>query len=281
MITYNHRLYIAEAIESVLMQKTSFAYRLIIGEDCSTDGTREVVEKYVKKYPEKITAFFNSENIGANLNAKQVFHACKAKYIAQIEGDDYWIDPNKLQKQVDFLEENPNYSFTFHNAILKYEQKQKPDRPFNKNLTKTDFSLVDLLQQYWFIPTASIVFRNSFIEIPAWFQYIQQGDFTISLLLATKGDFHYFDEVMSVYRKNSGGLGRKTSISKTEFRKLDLLNYFDAHTNFQYHQLIEQRKAKIQEYLYYKLLKESGKYKRYLNIDYLLAKLGHLKSKLF
>jgi glycosyltransferase involved in cell wall biosynthesis len=104
MITYNHESYIRQAIESVLMQKTSFKYRLIIGEDCSTDLTASIVREYAEKYPEKITAIINEKNLGWVENIKQVRDVITAKYVAMLEGDDYWTDPLKLQKQVDLIE---------------------------------------------------------------------------------------------------------------------------------------------------------------------------------
>ena len=107
MITYNHENYIAQAIDSVLTQKTTFPIKIFIGEDCSTDRTAAICLKYKEKNPGKIEVTFNKQNIGPKNNAKQIFQACfvsGAKYIAMLEGDDYWTDPNKLQLQADFLE---------------------------------------------------------------------------------------------------------------------------------------------------------------------------------
>lgn len=110
MITYNHENYIEHAIEGVLMQKTSFPIELIIGEDCSTDNTRKIVREYEGRYTEIIKAQYPEKNRGMNNNFLTVLQSARGKYIALCEGDDYWTDPLKLQKQVDFLEANPEYS---------------------------------------------------------------------------------------------------------------------------------------------------------------------------
>ena len=104
MITYNHEKYIAEALDSILMQKTDFDFDIVIGEDCSTDATRRIVLEYSRKYPDKIKLLLHNVNVGFISNMMYVLEACTGKYVAMCEGDDYWTDPFKLQKQVDFLE---------------------------------------------------------------------------------------------------------------------------------------------------------------------------------
>ena len=127
IITYNHAPFIRQCIEGVLMQKTTFPYELVIGEDCSTDGTREIVLDYAQKYPEIIRVITSESNVGAFENEKRAYFACRGKYIAICEGDDYWTDPDKLQKQVDFLEEHPDYSMCCHaSKIIVENKKAKP-----------------------------------------------------------------------------------------------------------------------------------------------------------
>ena len=125
MVTYNHEKFIEQAIESVLAQKTNFSYKLYIGEDFSTDNTRALCQKLKNTNPEKIELFLNKKNIGATANGVQMYQKCfesNSKYIALLEGDDYWTDPYKLQKQVDFLEKNESYSLSFHkiNILNKF-----------------------------------------------------------------------------------------------------------------------------------------------------------------
>lgn len=112
MITYNHEKYIKDAIEGILMQKTSFPIELIIGEDCSTENTRKIVEDYAEKYPNLIFAQYSEKNLDMMNNFFNVLQAVRSKYIALCEGDDYWTDPLKLQKQVDFLANNLNILYS-------------------------------------------------------------------------------------------------------------------------------------------------------------------------
>ena len=114
LITYNHFKYIKQAIDGVLMQKVDFSWELIIADDFSTDGTREILLEYKKKYPQFITLILQEKNVGAAQNWLDLITSPKSKYIAYLEGDDYWTDENKLQKQIDFLEENEGYSGCFH-----------------------------------------------------------------------------------------------------------------------------------------------------------------------
>ncbi len=108
MITYNHAPYIRHMIESVLSQKTDFPFEVIIGEDCSTDGTREIVFEYAEKYPDMIRPITSDQNVGMHENGRRAFKACRGKYVAYCDGDDYWLRNDKLQKQADYLEGNPN-----------------------------------------------------------------------------------------------------------------------------------------------------------------------------
>jgi len=113
MITYNHEPYISQAIECVLKQKTDFPFELVIGEDCSTDGTRKIVMDYAKNYPDIIRVISSEKNVGAANNSKRTIQACRGKYIAWCEGDDYWHNPDKLQKQAEYLENNPECDLIF------------------------------------------------------------------------------------------------------------------------------------------------------------------------
>jgi len=131
MITYNHEPYIARAIEGVIGQKTEFPFELVISEDCSNDGTREIVLEYQRKYPDIIRVLISDQNIGATKNTYRTDRACRGKYIAYCEGDDYWHHPLKLQKQVDFLEANPDYGFV-HSDYIAYDVSKKKRLPTRK-----------------------------------------------------------------------------------------------------------------------------------------------------
>lgn len=202
MITFNHEKYIAQAIDSVLMQKTNFGYEIVIGEDCSTDRTREIVLSYKWKYPDKIKLILQKENVGMNQNFIDTLKACTGKYIALLEGDDYWTDPYKLQRQVDFLEANPEYVLTFHKISILYpDGKLVESHCYEKNT----FTIDDLIKAN-FVPTCSVVFRNVDLEIPEFYRNFKIGDYPLYFQLIKHGKFYYLDFNMSTYRVHDGGV---------------------------------------------------------------------------
>ena len=203
IITYNHENYIREAIEGVLMQKVNFNYEIIVADDCSTDNTRKIILEYVEKYPNIFTLIFQERNVGASQNWLDLLNKPKSKYIAYFEGDDYWTDPLKLQKQVDFLEANKSCVLSFHRSYKLYEGSnciQKVDIIF-----KDRFNTRDILSSNWNIYTATILFRNQF-SYPKWFLKVKHGDYALLLFLSTFGELGFIDSYMSVYRKHSGGV---------------------------------------------------------------------------
>lgn len=206
MITYNHEIFIREAIEGVLMQKASFDYQLVIGEDYSTDSTWQICEEYAKRYPEKIKLLLRPEkNLGMMPNFIRTLEACKAKYIALCEGDDYWTDPLKLQKQVGFLEKNEKYSICFHDVDVLYPNGTIHSHAASMGLSKVKYIKKDLLER-WFIPTCSIVYRNLMDKMPDWFSEVESGDLALCILLSDYGNAYLLKEKMGVYRKHDGGV---------------------------------------------------------------------------
>jgi len=224
MVTYNHEQFIEQAINGVLAQKVSFRIELVIGEDCSTDSTRKICIDYQKQYPDIITLNLPDKNIGAQQNFVNTCSMCKGKYVALCEGDDYWIDENKLQKQVDFLERNPDYSLSSHNSvILAHNGKLLYDPP----LAGTTYTTADIISLDWGIMTASIVFRRSSFTIPAWFKNVRNGDYALQLLVSAKGMVNYIPEYMSVYRRHLGGVSigfRPLASTNSMYYLLDSFN---------------------------------------------------------
>ena len=201
MITYNHEPYIRQAIESILMQKTDFDFCLYIFEDCSTDNTAAICREYAAKYPELIKANLNKVNIGVVKNATlmhETTFASGARYIAMCEGDDYWADPVKLQKQVDFLEASPDYVICFHRVYELTDDGKLSISHLNVQEDERTFSLEDLAQNN-FLHTPSVVFRNA-LQLPAWFGKSPVGDYVLHMLNARYGLIKYFPDPMAVYR---------------------------------------------------------------------------------
>ncbi|NHZ85054.1 MAG: glycosyltransferase [Planctomycetia bacterium] len=265
-MTYNHEAYIRNAIEGFLMQKTDFKFEVLIHDDASTDQTATIVQKYENKYPEIIKPIYQKENqYSKNISISKHYQypRAKGKYIAICEGDDYWIDPLKLQKQVDFLEKNPDFSMSCHNAIILWENKQKRPQLFSPDALPSILGIEDILKG-WYIPSASIIFRTEIIQqLPNWQNKVYNGDYFYHLWCAHHGKIKYFDELMSVYRKNiidgdsmSANTGKDIDFIYKNI--LFLLDNFNNETNKIYNDLIEC--AKVQEYNKYKVKKLKQRY---------------------
>lgn len=205
MITYNHEAFIAQAIESVLMQQTDFEFELVIGEDCSTDSTRAIVRDYGKRYPEQIRLLLPEHNQGMIPNFVTTMNACQGKYIAWLEGDDFWTDPCKLQKQVDFLEHHPECVLSFHNVKKFYQDHNGEPGYRNPPDQKPFLSIEDILVLNPIAP-CSVLYRNGLVgEIPPQFYDLPMVDWPLWVLLAQHGKFGYMDDVMASYRLHAGG----------------------------------------------------------------------------
>ena len=185
------------------MQKTDFPIEFIIGEDFSNDGTREIVFEYAKNYPDIIRVFTSDYNVGSKANGRRCINAARGKYMALCEGDDYWVDPLKLQKQVDFLEKNPDYNFSTgaYNTINE-KGEIKLGESFEK-IRSTSYSKDYIAKR--FSHTSTFLFRNNF-ELPSWTGEIYAGD-QANLLLATRDKkIKYHKEIFSIYRLHEGGI---------------------------------------------------------------------------
>src|SRR5690554_4287581 len=184
MISYNHENYIKEAIEGVLMQKCNFNVELIVAEDNSPDNTEAVVLDLIKNHKNGhwIKYVKHSTNKGMMPNFIWTLNECKGKYIAICEGDDYWTNPHKLQKQIDFLEANEDYALSCHNALKLYIEAEKEKELFTNLKENTDISL-DQIVNSWIMPTGSFVFRKELITpLPEWYSKIYSGDLSLALI---------------------------------------------------------------------------------------------------
>jgi glycosyltransferase involved in cell wall biosynthesis len=243
MITYNHQQFIEEAISSVLCQKTKYSFELIIGEDCSTDNTRTICEKYAKQYPDKIKLLPSEKNYGVAPNFKRTLEACTGRYIAICEGDDYWINEEKLQIQVAFMDENLSYVICAgRSKYLDYKGKiREIDCRINKK--QSDFTTSDYLLKMSF-ETATILYRNCpDFTLPQLFTEAFSADQLLVLLLTKNGGkIKYLDTNLATYRYHKGGITKKTSQKVIVDRLFSLLDNFDAITNGQFKKYIELRK---------------------------------------
>lgn len=213
MLTYNQEDFIAQTIESVLAQKTNFNYQLVIGEDLSSDSTRAICEKYANQFPDKIKLLPSLERLGLINNFIRTIKECDGKYIAVLDGDDYWTDPFKLQKQYDFLESHPDYSIVYtglRNLFPSGEFREKRWSNISGPLAFDELIFGN------FIPSVTAFYRNEQIngEIPAWTGKFPYGDWPVYLWLTRKGEkIGYIDEITGVYRKEIGVSERMKKVS--------------------------------------------------------------------
>lgn len=206
LITYNHVKYIEQCIESVLNQKVDFPWEIIIADDCSQDGTTEIIRKYSDLYPTLIRPIIRQKNVGAANNFIELLQSANGKYIAYMECDDFWTDSFKLKKQINFLEKNPDYSTCFHNTEERFEGNSERESILYLNSTKkTEFELEDLFDGNM-IPSCSIVFKNTLRgQFPEWYKKLKLGDWTLHILNAQSGKLKYIPQVMGVHRRHEKG----------------------------------------------------------------------------
>ncbi|MCX7726200.1 MAG: glycosyltransferase [Chitinispirillaceae bacterium] len=234
MITFNHEAYISKAIESVLEQQGNFEVELTIGEDCSTDNTRNIIMDYVHKYPKKIKTLFHPINVGPQENFICTYNIVDGDYIAILEGDDYWIDPFKLSKQIEFLEKHPEVSFTFHNVYNLYQNNGRKEMCYPPNSIDCFYTISRLLEGN-FIPTCSVVYRRKNVPIiPEWFKTLPMCDWPLHILHAEKGSFGYIDEVMGVYRITETSLWAERSLEYRLEKSIHAAIAIDKFLNYKY-----------------------------------------------
>lgn len=203
-VTYNHSKYIGNAIDSFLMQKTDFDIEIIIADDCSTDNNQEIIREYYKKHPKLLNPILRNVNLGPRQNFIDAFSKCTGKYIALCEGDDYWTDPEKLKKQVDFLEANEEYGICFHRVKIFLENEKKLVDDFITREVQSTSDINELVRDN-FIHTPSVVLRNNF-DLPDWHSKSPLGDWALYIIAIKESKIMKLDSVMAVYRVSEKGI---------------------------------------------------------------------------
>lgn len=201
IITHNHKNFIEKCLRGAIAQKIE-NYEIVVGDDCSDDNTSQIIEKYYKKHPILIRHIRRDSNLGMNMNWLETIKSSKGKYIALCEGDDYWTDSYKLQKQVDFLDSNPDYAICFH-RVSKVDSDGK-SLETNLKIVEDTTDIMDLAKGN-FIHTPSVVFRNDF-KIPNWFSNTTLADWTLYLISIGGRKIKFLNEVMACYRIHNNGI---------------------------------------------------------------------------
>jgi glycosyltransferase involved in cell wall biosynthesis len=242
MITYNHEKYIREAIDGVLMQQTDFPIELILANDCSTDSTDSVIQNILAMHPKAnyIRYFHHPKNLGMMPNFIFALGQCQGKYIALCEGDDYWTDPLKLQKQVDFLENHKDFVACFHNVWMEDERTSNPTKVLWRSYDKDEFDTYDTISPVSLFHTSSYVLRNQLKSFPIWFAKVFSGDMALLTIISRDGKLKLIDFPMSVYRKNETGVTNFTLNTTFHQQRIILLKYFHNFLPAEFHQKIKQ-----------------------------------------
>jgi glycosyltransferase involved in cell wall biosynthesis len=261
IITYNQHKFIRAAIDSALAQQTTFPIEILVGDDFSTDGTREIIQEYERKHPGLIIGVLHPHNMGKNggINCLETLKLAKGEYYALMDGDDYWTDPLKLQKQADLLDAHPDYSTVFNNALITYEDGS-PSHLLNGPVMKPYYTMDDLIgeDEIWFMATSSTMFRNNIKEYPAWFRESSSGDIPRLILKAKLGKIGYIPDVMSVYRKNRGGASFADNYADETFLRNRIQMYSDINRelDYRYDRVLRRNIAR-----YYRMMLDAKQYK--------------------
>lgn len=218
-LSYNHELYLRQCLDGIVMQETDFPFEIVIHDDASKDRSQEIIREYERRYPDLFNCILQTENQYSKdhrILARFVFPEARGKYIALCECDDYWTDPLKLQKQVDFLEGHPDYSMCFHNAVEHWEGDAKEDQLFS-SVEDKDYDAVGLTE-YWVVPTASIMMRAEVVVSDLYKEVVRRnflfGDTPLILTCASLGKVRGMSDVMSVYRRQKDGASQSFDTGK-------------------------------------------------------------------
>jgi glycosyltransferase involved in cell wall biosynthesis len=262
VFTFNHVNFIRQTIDSVLMQRANFDFEIVISDDCSTDGTADIVREYELRYPEKIRAFLNEKNLGIMQNNAFAINQCRGEYVALLDGDDYWTYELKLQEQVDFLEANRQYVFCFHDGNILLSNGTLDMTTCCGDKQKRHVMLIDIICDTH-IPTFSIVFRrNSLGKFPpeGYFK-LKAPDRPVFLLLASQGPGYYLNECWAVYRKHSNGAWTGSTFQRQWMVHLEIYKIMSAHFKHVYDKPF-YRCERCVTYILTMALLRNGQYKR-------------------
>ena len=240
VITYNHEAYISQAIGSALAQNVDFDYEIVVGEDFSTDRTREILEDFQRRYAHKIRLLFRDRNLGDRNNFLQTLQACKGEYVALLEGDDYWTSPLKLQKQVDYLDTHAECGMCFHNTQVIYERSERLSRLRNPPNQKKHARLKDVITSNFISTCSAMIRRDCLSNLPGWHSEMRLADWSLFIACAQQGSIGYLNEVMAAYRVHGAG---KWSGLNLDDQLQEVVRHFEKVNsifNFEYEKVVRR-----------------------------------------
>ncbi|MCI8417910.1 MAG: glycosyltransferase [Lachnospiraceae bacterium] len=203
---YNHERYVEQTLKSIINQETTYTYEILIGEDCSPDHSKDVIKGFEKENPEKIRAFYREQNMGGTRNIYELFMVARGRYVAVLEGDDYWIDKYKIQKQVSFLDKHPEYIGVASNfSIIDKYGNIVEERCISSNHLNCGFLWKDFLSRGFEFHTATLMYHNIYLEEKDYSIFYKAhelvGDLTALTLLLNRSNIYVMEDVMSAYRR--------------------------------------------------------------------------------
>lgn len=250
--TYNHENYIARALDSILMQKTKYKFEVLVGEDASTDNTREVLKEYEKKYPGFFTMFYREKNMYHSEcnNSVDLMRRCTGKYIIALEGDDFWTDENKLEKQIDFLENHPEYIAVAHNCVV-VDEESVPNGEEYPECKDIDYTFEHYFSEIMPGQLATFMYRNYMIDdsfdSSIFDKNLSPGDRLLYFSLLCNGKIYCMQEKMSAYRHiTTHGSSFSANFRMNYFSQKpwydELFSYAKRHTSKKYVKLCAYQK---------------------------------------
>lgn len=243
VLTYNHERFIAQAIASVLAQRVDFDYEIVVGEDCSTDGTRDILMDFYRQFPDRIVPLLRDRNVGGGRNLEEALAACRGQYLALLEGDDYWISGDKLKRQVEFLDAHPDFALCCHRTQTLHEI-DIGYADISPSLAAGSYSIEDLLRVNFVMTSSAVVRRDLYGPLPSGFSGMYLGDWPRLVLAASHGKIELMDEVMAAYRVHSGGVWSSLPLTSRLRDTIRMMKALDQYLGFQYTSTIRRTIAR-------------------------------------
>ncbi len=257
IVAYNHAQFIEQCITSALLQNVSFDYEIVVGEDCSTDGSRAILERLQAAHPTILKVRFRPENLGAERNFETTIAECAGDYIAFLEGDNYWTHTDKLQQQVDFLEANGGTSFCFHRTQYVTSGGRATDVVMPPDDPNSISSIEYLIQESNPVALCSVVARARHLAgMSEWLGGLKLGDWPLVLMLGTRGQTGYIAQTMAAQRQHAGGAWSVLSPQVQVLYVVQMLNRVAPLLEGQHRRLLEERKATLLTWMADQLVSE-------------------------
>lgn len=289
-VTYNHESFINETLDSFLNQKTDFGFEIIVGEDCSTDKTLDILREYEKNYPNIVRLITSDTNVGGGENWCRTIDSARGEYIAYCDGDDYYMDSNKLSSAVDVFEQDKQVTFLFTPALQTYE-----DGRDSKVRNRYSKSIIDEIDLDWvlvkggaFYPTSTIVFKSDVTrDRPFWFYKHCTGDYPLAILAIVKGKIAYLDDISAIYRVHSNSMTNSMHGDK-ELKKESIRNKYKRNIDFidalKSEKIIAENMYRFlvakEDYVYYAKLLDLGLYLESIKGIYKVRYLSRFKLRI-